>query len=106
MSVPKQKPTITDTPKGVKVGLRDIYAYSNGMVHLVFEDGTEWPMRDDLEAVAWISEHLLRPMQQRARRNTKAGTAAPTADQTRTGRRHGAITFGIDNPFRRRIVVP
>jgi hypothetical protein len=35
MSVPKQKPTITDTPKGVKVGLRDIYAYSNGMVHLV-----------------------------------------------------------------------
>lgn len=89
MSVPKQKPTITDTPKGVKVGLRDIYAYSNGMVHLVFEDGTEWPMRDDLEAVAWISEHLLRPMQQRARRNTKAGTAAPTADQTRTGRRHG-----------------
>lgn len=76
MSVPKTKPPIVDTEKGVKVELKTIYAYDNGMISIVFKDGTEWPLADDLEAIAWIAEHLLKPMKQRARRVALRGAAS------------------------------
>lgn len=50
----------------------------NGMTHIVFADGTEWPMANDLEAIAWIAEHLLKPMKQRARRVAKSAGSQPT----------------------------
>ena len=76
MSVPKTKAPIVDTPKGVKVELKTIYAYNNGMISIVFKDGTEWPLADDLEAIGWIAEHLLKPMKQRARRVAAAQAGA------------------------------
>lgn len=68
MSAPKTKAPIVDTKKGVKVELKTIYAYDNGMISIVFNDGTEWPLADDLEAISWIAEYLLKPMKQRAHR--------------------------------------
>ena len=68
MSVPKTKAPIVDTPKGVRVDLKRIYAYDNGLIHLEFADGTSWQLADDFEAMSWIAEHLLKPMRQRARR--------------------------------------
>ena len=85
MSVPKKKPTIVDTPKGVRVDVKAIYAYDSGMTHIVFADGTEWPMADDLEAIAWIAEHLLKPMKQRARRVAKSAGSQPTQGTAKGG---------------------
>jgi hypothetical protein len=55
------------------------------MTHIVFADGTEWPMANDLEAIAWISEYLLKPMKQHARRVAKAAAQRSKSPTSSTG---------------------
>ena len=58
---------IEETPNGVRVELDKLYVYPDGHANLVFVDGTNWPMKDEYEAIRILAGQLLRPMQKRAR---------------------------------------
>jgi hypothetical protein len=57
---------ITRTESGVRIDLKTIYAYPDGHFNIIFADGTNQPLNDSLEAVAWFADNVLRSAQRRA----------------------------------------
>lgn len=55
-------PQIHRTPKGARIDLKCLYVYPDGHANLVFADGTNWPLADELETVEWLITRLLQPM--------------------------------------------